>query len=81
MTYNTLTISGYNSAPSPAPYSPVSVFTRGRDSRYSNTSYNSKYTNNNYNSVPSASPGRKVKSFVHSQHSSPLHRFNLNYGK
>ena len=74
-------ISGYNSAPSPAPYSPVSVFTRGRDSRYNNK-YSNSY-NSNYNSVPSAKPSGKVKPFVHSQHSTPLHRFNLNinYGK
>ena len=76
-------ISGYNPAPSPAPYSPVSVFTRGRDSRYNRSYSNNNKYSSNYNSVPSARPGRKVKPFVHSQNSSPLHRFNLNinYGK
>ena len=67
--------SGYSPAPGPAPYSPVSVLTRGRGSRYSNS--HSKY-NNIYNTLQTTKQERKVKPFVHSGYSAPLHRFNLN---
>ena len=57
--------SGAGHAPSPAPYSLVSVFTRaGRGSGRSISQYNSLTST-------------KVKPFVHNQ----PHRFNINYGK